>query len=209
MTGKEQWRKNVNSLDLDRFTKGMILWGLREIHHKGDHMDGRMDTCLGYSAILGAELSSSIKELANDMLEEQKKRSFDSWERMDVKRQLEDQILEGQKEITDLKGQVDSLEALVEKLTHPPRSPSPIPPFHPGIGYRSTSPIPDIGFPEDFPPPMEIPGLMVNQQVVDEFLDWTSYDRSWPHGGYEVDAEGEVETSSNKENEWVTVPLDE
>ena len=199
MNGKERWRKHLNGLDLDGFQKGLLLRGLREIHHKEDFMDGRMDACLGYSAIIGAKLYSSIKDLVEDMQEEQKKRSFESWERMDVKRQLEDQILEGQKEIADLKGRVETLEFLVEKLTRPARSPSPLPSFRPA------SPLPDIGFPDDVTPPMEIPGLSVsqeilndfanhgltvNQQIVDDFLEWLSFDRTWPHGGYEADAEG-------------------
>jgi len=45
--------------------------------------------------------------------------------------------------------------------------------------------------------------------VVDDFLDWSSFDRSWPHGGYEVDVEKEGDALSNKENEWVAVPVDE
>jgi len=71
--------------------------------------------------------------------------------------------------------------------------------------FRPASPpLPDIGF----PPEMEIPGLMVNQTIVDDFLDWTSFDRSWPYGGYEADVEKDGDGSSNKENEWVPVPVD-
>jgi len=51
--------------------------------------------------------------------------------------------------------------------------------------------------------------LTVNQSVVDDFVDWSSFDRSWPHGGYEADVEKDVDGSSNKENEWVAVPVDE
>jgi len=65
--------------------------------------------------------------------------------------------------------------------------------------------IPDIGF----PPSTEIPGLTVNQTTVDEFLNWSSFDRSWPHGGYEADVEREDGEGSNKENEWIAVPVDE
>ena len=56
---------------------------------------------------------------------------------------------------------------------------------------------------------MEIPGLTVNQTTVNEFLDWSSFDRSWPHGGYEANVEKDGDGDSNKENEWVAVPVDE
>jgi len=55
---------------------------------------------------------------------------------------------------------------------------------------------------------MTIPGLTVNQAIVDDFLDWSSFDQSWPHGGYKADIEKEEDSSSNKENEWVAVPID-
>jgi len=48
---------------------------------------------------------------------------------------------------------------------------------------------------------MEIPGLTVDQSIVNDFLNWSSFDQSWPHGGYEADVEKDVEESSNKENE--------
>jgi len=56
---------------------------------------------------------------------------------------------------------------------------------------------------------MEIPGLTINQAVVNDCLDWLSFNRSWPHGGYKADVKREEEESSNKENEWVTVPVSE
>jgi len=77
MAGKERWRKHVKGLDLEGFPKAWILRGLREIHHVGDHMDGRMDTCLGYTAVLGAEIYESIGELQEDLREDQKKRALD------------------------------------------------------------------------------------------------------------------------------------
>ena len=118
---------------------------------------------------------------------------------MDMKRQLEDSLRDAQGEIADLKARVDTLEFLVEKLTHP----TPEVPWE--ATFRVASPpLPDIGF-----PPEEIPGLTVNQAVVDNFLDWSPFDRSWPHGGYEADVEKDVDGGSNKENEWVTVPVEE
>jgi len=51
--------------------------------------------------------------------------------------------------------------------------------------FQPASPLPDIGF----PPLMEIPGLTVNQTIIDDFLNWSSFDWSWPHGGYKVDIE--------------------
>jgi len=92
MAGKERWRKHVKTLDLEGFPKAWISRGLREMHHVGDHMDGRMDACLGYTTVLGAEIYKSIGELQDDLREDQKKRSFDGWERMDTKRQLEDSL---------------------------------------------------------------------------------------------------------------------
>ena len=71
--------------------------------------------------------------------------------------------------------------------------------FHP-----ASPPLPDIGF----PPSMEISGLTVNQAIVDGFLDWSSFDHSRPHGRYEADVEKDGDDSSNKENEWVAVPID-
>ena len=200
MMGKMQWRKHLSSLNLDGFPKAWLQRGLREIHHGHDKMDGRMDACLGYTAVLGAEIYDSIKELSSDMREEQKKRALDGWDCMNVKRQLEDSLREAQGEISDLKARVDTLEFLVEKLTQP------VPEVPQEAVFRPASPpLPDIGFPPD----MEIPGLTINQTVVDEFIDWSSFDRTWPHGGYEADVEVDVDGDSNKENEWVTVPVDE
>jgi len=77
-----------------------------------------MDACLGYLAVLGVEIYELMGELRDKLTEDQKKRALDSWDRMDMKRQLEDSLCEAQGEITDLKAQVDTLEFLVEKLTH-------------------------------------------------------------------------------------------
>jgi len=200
MIGKMRWRKHLSSLDLDGFPKSWIQQGLREIHHGNDKMDGCMDACLGYTAVLGAEIFELIKEVKEDMRDEQKKRALDGWDRMNVKRQLEDSLHDAQAKIADLKARVESLEFLVEKLTRP------VPEVPQEAVFRPASlPLPDIGFPPD----MEIPGLTANQEVVDNFLDWLSFDRSWPHGGYEADIEVDVDGDSNKENEWVAVPVDE
>jgi len=200
MVGKERWRKHAKGLDIEGFPKAWIGRGLREIHHVGDQMDGRMDACLGYTAVLSAEIYESIGELKDKLREDQKKRAFDGWERMDTKRQLEDSLRDAQGEIADLKARVDTLEFLVEKLTRPvPEVPKE------AVFWVASPPLPDIGF----PPSMEIPGLTVNQTTVDEFLDWLSFDRSCPHGGYEADVEKDGDGDSNKENEWVAVPVDE
>ena len=199
MAGKEHWRRHVSALDLEGFPKSWIQRGLREIHHPNDNMDGRMDACLGYTAVLGAEIYELMGELREDLKEDQKKRAMDGWDRMDTKRQLEDSLRDAQGEIADLKAWVDTLEFLVKKLTRP------VPEVPKEAVFRVTSPpLPDIGF-----PPEEIPGLTVNQATVDEFLNWSSFDRSWPHGGYEADVEKDGDGDSNKENEWVTVPVDE
>ena len=87
----------------------------------------------------------------------------------------------------------------MDKLTRP----TPVVPQE-AVFWVTSPPLPDIGF----PPSMEIPGLTVNQTVVDDFLDWSSFDRSWPCGGYEADVEEEDE-GSNKENKWIAVPVDE
>jgi len=92
MVAKEHWRKHINELDLDGFPKSWILWGLREIHHEGDAMDGCMDACLGFAAVMGCEITESLNEMRDDLQEEQKKRALDGWERMDVKRSLEDSL---------------------------------------------------------------------------------------------------------------------
>jgi len=92
MVSKERWRKHVNELDLETFPKSWIGRGLREIHHEGDAMDGRMDACLGFAAVMGCEIYESLAEMKDDMREEQKKRALDGWERMDVKRSLEDSL---------------------------------------------------------------------------------------------------------------------
>jgi len=103
-------------------------------------------------------------------------------------------------EIANLKAHVESLERLVEKLTNPPQ----------GVPreavFRPTSPpLPDIGFPD------EIPGLTADQAVVDQYLDWQSYDRTWPHGGDEADDELDLDGlgESDKENEWVVAASSE
>jgi len=200
MVGKEHWRKHVGTLDLEGFPKAWISRGLQEIHHVNDNMDRRMDACLGYMAVLGAEVFKSMGELQDELREDQKKRALDGWERMDTKRQLEDSLHDVQGEIADLRARVDTLEFLVEKLTQP------VPEIPPEAVFRVASPpLPDIGF----PPLMEIPGLTVKQGIIDDFLDWSSFDRSWPHGGYEADVEKDVDGSSNKENKWVTVPVDD
>jgi len=92
MVSKEQWRKHVNKLDLKTFPKSWIGRGLREIHHENDAMDGRMDASLGFAAVMGCEIYESIAEMKDDLREEQKKRALDSWERMNVKRSLEDSL---------------------------------------------------------------------------------------------------------------------
>ena len=177
MVGKEWWRKHVRTLDIEGFPEAWLLRGLREIHHAGDHMDGRMDTCLGYTAVLGAEIYESIGELWDELREDQKKRSLDGWERMDMKRQLEDALCDAEGEVADLKARVDALESLVDKLT----CLTPLVPQE-ATFCPASPPLPDIGY-----PPAEIPGLTANQAAVDDFLDWLSFDRSWPHGGYEAD----------------------
>jgi len=158
-----------------------------------------MDACLGYTAVLGAEVFELMGELQEELREDQKKRALDGWERMDMKRQLEDSLRDAQGEIADLKARVNTLEFLVEKLT------CPVPKVPQEAVFRVASPpLPDIGF----PPSMEIPSLTVNQTIVDDFLDWLSFDWSWPHGGYKVDVEKDVDEGSNKENEWFAVPVD-
>jgi len=92
MVSKERWRKHINELDLETFPKSWIGWGLREIHHENDAMDGRMDASLGFAAVMGCEIYKTIAELKEDMREEQKKRALDGWERMNVKRSLEDSL---------------------------------------------------------------------------------------------------------------------
>jgi len=159
-----------------------------------------MDACLGYTAVLGAEIFESMGELWEDLREDQKKRALDGWERMEMKRQLEDSLRDAQGEIADLKAWVDTLEFLVEKLTHP----TPKVPQEATFWVASPS-LPDISF----PPSMEVPGLTINQTIVDDFLYWSSFDRSWPHGGYKADVEKDIDEGSNKENEWVAVLVDE
>jgi len=92
MGAKERWRKHLNDLDLLTFSKAWINRGLREIHHEGDAMDGRMDACLGFAAVMGCEIYESLAEMKEDLREEQKKRALDGWQRMDVKRSLEDSL---------------------------------------------------------------------------------------------------------------------
>jgi len=55
-------------------------------------MDGRMDACMGFAAVMGCEIYESIAEMKDNMREEQKKRALDGWERMNVKRSLEDSL---------------------------------------------------------------------------------------------------------------------
>jgi len=149
MIGKERWRKHLSSLDLDGFPKAWLQRGLHEIHHGNNKMGGRMDACLGYTAVLGAEIFKSLKEVKEDLRDEQKKRALDGWDRMNVKRELEDSLCDAQGEITDLKARVDTLEFLVKKLTRP------VPEVPQEAVFRPASPpLPDIGFPPD----MEIPG---------------------------------------------------
>jgi len=92
MVSKERWRKHVNELDLETFPKSWIGRGLQEIHHENDAMDGCMDACMGFAAVMGCEIYESIAEVKEDMREEQKKRALDGWERMNVKRSLEDSL---------------------------------------------------------------------------------------------------------------------
>jgi len=80
MVSKEWWRKHLNALDLDTFPKAWISRGLRETHHEGDAMDGWMDACLRFAAIMGCEIYESLAEMKDDLREEQKKRALDSWE---------------------------------------------------------------------------------------------------------------------------------
>jgi len=97
-------------------------------------------------------------------------------------------------EIADLKARVTSLERMVEKLTNPlltvPRE---------AVFRPASPPLPDIGFPD------EVPGLTVNQAIVDQYVDWQSYDKTWPHGGDDADDELDFDGlgESNKENKWV------
>ena len=53
----------MGTLNLEGFPKAWISRGLREIHHVNDNMDGRMDACLRYTAVLGAEIFESMGEL--------------------------------------------------------------------------------------------------------------------------------------------------
>jgi len=76
--------------------------------------------------------------------------------------------------------------------------------FVPAVPSHPETPLLDIGF-----PPEEIPSLTVNQAIVDNFLDWSSFDRTWPHGGYEADVKRDDNGGSNKENKWVVVPANE
>jgi len=97
-------------------------------------------------------------------------------------------------EIADLKARVASLERMVEKLTNP------LPAVPKEVVFRPASPpLPDIGFPD------EIPGLTVNQATINQYIDWQSYDKTWPHGGDNADDELDYDGigESDKENEWV------
>jgi len=101
--------------------------------------------------------------------------------------------------IADLKARVESLERLVEKLANPPPAVPKEAVFRP-----ASPPLPDIGFPN------EIPGLSANQ-VVDQYLDWQSYDKTWPHGGDDADDELDFDGigESDKENKWVVAASSE
>ena len=103
-------------------------------------------------------------------------------------------------EIADLKARVKSLERMVEKLTNPP-------PAVPGeaVFCPASPPLPDIGFLD------EIPGLTVNQAIVNQYLDWQSFDKTWPHGGDEADDELDIDGmgDSDKENEWIVAASSE
>jgi len=97
------------------------------------------------------------------------------------------------------KAQVKSLEKMVEKLTNPPPA---VP--REAIFRLVSPPLLDIGFPD------EIPGLSANE-VVDQYLDWQSYDKTWPHGGNEADDKLDFDEmgGSNKENKWVVATSSE
>jgi len=97
-------------------------------------------------------------------------------------------------EIADLKARVTSLERMVEKLINP----TPVVPKE-AVFRPASPPLPDIGFPD------EIPGLSVDQATVDQYIDWQSYDKTWPHGGDDADDELDCDGlgESDKENEWV------
>jgi len=73
MVSKERWRKHINELDLETFPKAWVGRGLREIHHENDAMDGRMDACLGFAAVMGCKIYKTISEMKEDLREEQKK----------------------------------------------------------------------------------------------------------------------------------------
>jgi len=97
-------------------------------------------------------------------------------------------------EIADLKARVTSLERMVEKLTNPlPATP------REAVFRPASPPLPDIGFPD------EIPGLTIDQATVDKYIDWQSYDKTWPHGGDDADDELDFDGlgESDKENAWV------
>ena len=82
---------------------------------------------------------------------------------------------------------------MVEKLTNP------LPAVLKEAVFRPASPpLPDIGFLD------EIPSLSANQ-IVDSYLDWQSYDRTWPYGGNKANDELDLDGmgDSDKENEWV------
>jgi len=83
---------------------------------------------------------------------------------------------------------------MVEKLANPPTA---VP--REAIFRVASPPLPDIGFPD------EIPGLTVNQATVDQFIDWQSYDKTWPPGGDDADDELDLDGigESDKENEWI------
>jgi len=155
-------------------------------------MDGRMDACLGYSAILTCEALDQVGETKVSIMDLQKRLAEAGWERMCLKREFEDKLRETQLENADLKYRVTCLERVVKGLINPPQDPPR------EAVFRVASPLPDIGLPTDDVP---VPGLDFDALEV----DWDEFNREWPSGiGYR-DADGE----SNKENAWVAVPVDD
>jgi len=190
MAGKERWRKLINALDLDSFPKAMLNCGLQEIHHINNKMDGRMDACLGFSAILTAEAFDSVGEVQVSIQDLQKRLANKGWERMCLKREFEDKLRESQLEVANLKYRVSCLKSVVDKLVNPPHDP----PCE--AIFRVASPLPDIGLPSD-----NVPGLDFDMLEV----DWDEFHQTWPSGVGYRDAEGE----SDKENEWTAVLIEE
>ena len=61
--GKLRWRKYHRLVEgTTPFVEELLSRGLKEIHHAEDHMDGRIDVCLGYAAIgLGEAFSATAR----------------------------------------------------------------------------------------------------------------------------------------------------